>query len=309
MFKRIKKKDLKSEKINNLLFYIAFMAFPVIQFLVFYIAVNFNSVLLAFKQYDIASNTVKWVNFENFKQVLQDIVNESSMLSAAKNSLILYLINLFIIMPLSLMFSFYIYKKMKGHNFFRITLFIPSIIASIITVTIFNYVVERVVPMALFELFDIRTGGLLENASTRFGTIIFYNIWVSFGVLMLMYSDSMGGVSPEVVESASLDGISGLKEFWYITLPSIFPTIVTFITVGIAGIFTNQANIFSFYGIWADEKIYTFGYYFYRNTLLSSTTFQKYPYLAAMGLTMTLITVPATLLVKKILTRFGPSED
>ena len=52
----IKRKGDRSE----LLFYCALIALPILQVVIFYFYVNFNSVLMAFKSYDVMSDTFYW---------------------------------------------------------------------------------------------------------------------------------------------------------------------------------------------------------------------------------------------------------
>ena len=50
---KMEKHALTKRKIDKkLIFYIACFALPVLQFLIFYIGVNFQSILLAFQKYD-----------------------------------------------------------------------------------------------------------------------------------------------------------------------------------------------------------------------------------------------------------------
>lgn len=190
-------------------------------------------------------------------------------------------------------------------------LFLPSIISAIVMVTIFQFFVERAIPAFVLKLFDVQIRGLMENISTRYATIMFYNIWVGFGTGVLMYSNGMSGISPDIVESAHLDGAEGIREFWYITLPLIYPTLSTFLITGVAGIFTNQINLYSFYGAGAPVGVQTYGYYLYMKTQLaqSMSSEAEYPPLAAMGLLMTVVAVPLTMLVKWALEKFGPQEE
>ena len=123
-----------------------------------------------------------------------------------------------------------------------------------------------------------------------------------------MYSNGMSGISQEMVESAHLDGATGLTEFWKITLPMIYPTLSTFLITGIAGLFTNQIALYSFYGGGAPENLQTYGYYLYMRTK-NATSDSEYTLLAAMGLLLTVVVVPLTLGVKWALEKFGPKED
>ena len=135
-------------------------------------------------------------------------------------------------------------------------------------------------------------GAIVQRTKTDY-TIIFFAIWISFGVTTLIYSGSMSTISPEIVEAAQLDGITPLKEFLLIDVPIIWPTIVVFWVSSIAGIFVNQMHLYSFYGINASNySIWTIGYYLYRGISAPDTTLADYPHYAAFGLLLTFITIP-----------------
>ena len=61
-----KKKKLLNRKKKQLIFYICIVALPILQFCVFYIGVNFNSILLAFKTFDADTNKYVFDGFNNF---------------------------------------------------------------------------------------------------------------------------------------------------------------------------------------------------------------------------------------------------
>ena len=305
MTKNLKKK--KWWKNKNLLFYCLLMAFPLVQFLVFYIGVNFNSILMAFQRIDIQKDTVEWT-VSNIQNAFQMMTGSPELLSVLSVSVVSYVILTGIGIPLGLFFSYYIYKKLPLSGAFRVILFLPSIMSAIVMATIFQFFVERAIPTAMMQFFDVEMMGLMENPETRFACILFYNILMGFGANVLMYTNSMSGISQEVVEASQLDGASTLQEFLHVTLPMIYPTIAMFIFTGIAGIFTNQLNLFSFYGAAAPGGISTYGYYFYTKTQ-GAKSIAEYPLLSAMGLFMSAVAVPLTLLVKWLLEKFGPSED
>lgn len=292
---------------KDLIFYCLMMIWPVAQFCVFYIGVNFNSILLSFQDIDIVNGTTTWT-FDKIIQAFQDMTSSKNLLIAAENSLVVYFLSLVIGTPLGLFFSYYIYKKMPGSSAFRVLLFMPSIVSGIVMVAMFQFFVEQAVPQLWKDVFGIEIRGLIENPDTRFGTVLFFCIWSGFGTSVLMYSNAMSGISQEIVESAHLDGATGIREFISITFPLIFPTLSTFLITGVAGIFTNQFALFSFYGPNAPEPIQTYGYYMYVKTK-NATSEAEYPILSAMGLWMTVIAVPLTLLIKWLLEKFGPSED
>ncbi len=303
----LKRRKTLKEKHKDLIFYCIMMAFPVLQFAVFYIGVNFNSILLAFQDIDLLAGT-KTFTFQNIADAYQQITQSPALLSALKTSLVAFLVIMLISTPLGLLFSFYIYKKQPGSGIFRVILFLPSILSAIVMVAIFQAFVERAIPSAASSFFGVDMPGLLENVDSRFVTLMFYNVWFGFGTNVLMYTNAMSGISPEVVESAHLDGAVGFREFVHISLPSIWPTIVTFVVVNVAGIFINQLNLFSFYGAAAPEGVQTYGYFLYKEVQTAKSE-AEYPILSAIGLLLTVVAVPLTMGIRRLMEKFGPSED
>ena len=299
-------KRRRKEKI----FYWAILALPILQFCIFYIGVNFNSILLSFQSIEINPENGKyiysWVQLENFKHSINLLFNEYELTQSFKNSIIAYLVGLITGTVPSLLFSYYIYKKGWFGGVFKVILFLPSIVSSVTMVIVFKYFVENAYPELVQILFDKQVEGLLANPNTTFGTLLLYSIWAGFGGGILMYLGAMNSISESVVEAAQIDGITPLKEFFYITFPLIYPTFVTFFVAGLAGIFSNQLNLYTFFGVGASKEHYLYGYYMFLHTSYGMTS---YPHVASLGLLFTLVLAPITFLVRWVLNKVGPSVD
>ena len=155
-----------------------------------------------------------------------------------------------------------------------------------------------------------------EHVNQTYFSILFFNIWVSFGVNVLMFTGAMSGINASVIESAQLDGANVVTEFFYISVPMIFQTVSTFIILGMTGIFTNQMNLYTFYAYEAPSSLETMGYYLYKAASRADYInveglkgYLNYPQLAALGLILTCIVAPITFLVRKLFDKYGPSED
>jgi raffinose/stachyose/melibiose transport system permease protein len=57
-------------------------------------------------------------------------------------------------------------------------------------------------------------------------TIAFVDNWRWWGFLVVIYLAAMKSVDGKLYEAARLEGASRWQEFWYVTLPSIRPTLV-----------------------------------------------------------------------------------
>lgn len=303
------KSNMRAKAVHQKIFYYAMVALPLLQFLLFYVVVNADSLLLAFQKYDYDKGMYVFNGLQTFKEALTGFFGEAYLRKSVGNSLLLVLVSLVVGLGGATLFSFYIYKKFPLAETFKFFLFLPSIISSIAMVLMFRYFVELGIPAIFEQVFHKKVTGLITNDKTAFGTVMFFSVWVSFGPNILMISGAMNDISPSVVESAKLDGITTVKELWFITLPLIWETFVTFTVVTVAGTFVNQMHLFSFFSHNADLQHYTVGYYLYRAIYNNSLSLTEYPVISAQGITFTCITIPATFLVRGLMRKFGPSES
>lgn len=298
---------------SRMIFYCAVMALPILQFCIFYIYTHINSFILAFQNYSIDDSGVGYkvvfAGIENFIVAVNLLVEKSHLI---KNSLITYVVCNLGIICLSLIFSFYIYKRFVGHSLFRVILFMPQIISSVVFAILFEHIANILYPDLVLRLTGETVKGLLKTAP--FITLVFFTLWIGFGANVLLFTGSMSGIDQSLVESASLDGVNIVQEFWHITLPMIFPTIVTFLVTGIAGIFNNQMSLYTFYGGAADPDIQNLAYYIYVQTrdsdvIRPSAKYMSYSEIIALGLFLTAIVLPLSLGLRKFLEKYGPRVD
>ena len=298
----------KNKKRGQIVFAIVMLFIPLTQFFLFYVCVNFNSILMAFQKYTRTSGgwVTSFAGFDNFKSILSKIfiTDESTELQAAfANSFLMCFLNLTVKTFLALLFSFYICKRFLFHKAYRTLLYLPNIISGVVLVVIFKYFIDD----ALVAWSNQKFGNWIgENNKT---VLLFYSIWAYLGTTVLVYSNAMGAVSDSVIESARLDGAGYFREFWNIYVPLIFPTMITFIINALAVLFIDQMNLFSFYTRSADPENVTIGYYLYRETQRAGTDLSKYPELSAFGLLLTMVCAPLTLLIRKLLTKIGGVDE
>lgn len=298
------------------------MLWPVLQFAVFYIGVNGNSILMAFQKISYVNPdaagankgaTVSVFTFANFKAVFK-FFTSSEFGYLIGTSVKFYVLGLVVSLPLGLFFSYYIYKKCFASGFFKVMLFLPSILSGIVMGTIYRFLCDDALPQIIGKITgEVPKFSILhENSGHSFFAVFFFNIWIGFGTTVLMYSNRMSGLDTEIVEAAHIDGATGLKEFWHVTLPHAWPTVSTFLLTGFAGICSNQQSLYNLYGgTNKDPAVRNMGYYLFVEVVSKFSTggVTELPYYSAMSVIITLVVVPLTFLVRKALDKFGPSED
>lgn len=307
------KKEM-TRKTKRIIFYTIAIALPIIQFCIFYIGINMNSFIIAFQKYEYSNvgygYQVSFAGFSNFAEAIKLLGKNLYMI---KNSFVLFVLTMVLSYPLALIFSFYIYKGYACSTLFKLFLYMPQIVSGLIFGYIFKIMVDGSVYFKVMEFFGVHQElGLLSNPSTRLGTVYFYNIWVGFGVNVMMFSNNMSGIDKSIVESAELDGATKVKEFWYITIPQVWGTLSSFIVISISGIFTNSMALLALVGDngW---DIASLGYYMYQKTLVAQEVALgnelSFSGLSALSLILTAILVPVVFTARHLFKKYGFSEN
>lgn len=307
---------LKKKKNKHLLFYCAMLFIPVLQFCIFYLGVNLKSILLAFSTYEMTETgyTLQYFNagFSHFAAAI-NCLKEIDTLQFLSNSLTMIMCDLLVSLPLAIIFSYYIHKKYALSGFFKVILFIPQIVSVMVFSILFKFIANDLIASMTGV-----SGGILNNIETdvNFRTVIFYNIFVSFGTNIILFTGSMDSINTSIFEACRIDGASTIQEFFHIVVPMVWPTFSTFVVVSLTGLFVNQMNLYSLFSINADTDITTFGYLLYvagqsaglDSKGISALSLDYYE-LSALGLMFTAITVPIVLGARAFMKKLGPSVE
>ena len=299
------KRVVKDKKavVEKYIFFVAILALPVLQFIIMYLGVNANSVIMSFQEYKDGQYVFLDDIFANYDTFFTRLINDPKLSNAVINSLVQYALTLLVSLPISVIVSYYLYIKIPFTETFKVVLMLPQMISNIVFVCIFRYLLED----GLIEIFNLPVD-TLRAAPTQFYTMLIYGLFFSFATNMVLYLGAITGVDQSVMEYGEIDGLGTLGKFWYIVLPSIWPTITVFIVSGVAGIFTNQGATYSFFDLWALDETYTLGYWMFV-LVKGSVSFAEYPLAATAGICFTIVATPLVLLVKYLLERFGPKEE
>ena len=290
------------ENKRKALFSLIMLAIPILHFLVFYLYINLSSFSLAFKKYEIVEGTglvSSFAKFDNFKDAFNLLFSASGW-GKIKNSLIFESVNLFIVTPLTLIFAFYIYKKAFMGKFFKVMLFMPYILSEIIVATLYKYMTNNIIPYIMQSWFGVEIPQLLADAKTQMATAIVFNIIMWFGINSLIYSSAMEDVNISMSEAAQLDGANVAQEFIYVT-------------VALAAVFTDQFRMLSLF-YYLPGGLDNMGFYLYMqasraDVIPNGAADLTYGALSAIGLLLSFIVIPVTLVTRHLLNKYGPRAD
>ena len=114
-------------------------------------------------------------------------------------------------------------KVKRGAMLYRTALFMPFILPSIVTATIWRYLYNPRFGLPTLVGYD---KALLGQSDTALWAIAFADNWHFWGFLMVLFLTAMQGIDPVLYDAAKVDGANRWREFWHVTLPGIRPVVL-----------------------------------------------------------------------------------
>lgn len=299
----------RKTKMRRWLFIACFLAFPVINFLIFYVYVNFDAFFMAFQRPVTGQGfgATEW-SLDNFRTIFKmfSFGEDGVLWQALLNTVLFFLAGMVVGLPLSILMSYFIYKKIKGYKLFRFVTYLPNIITSSALVILFK---NAVGPGGPLDAIITASGGEyidpLTVNETAIWMIIFYSVSFGFGTNLIVLNGAMNGINKEMLEAAEIDGCNWFKELVYIIIPSVWPTVSTIVILATAGFLGSTGPILAFTK--GTNGTMTLSFYIYQLVSGEGNGGQQDVFLAsAIGVIMTAISFPLALLVRKIV--YGKEE-
>lgn len=277
---KIKKKKLRPAQIG---FYIALIAYPLIQWGVFWFYVNFQTITLTFQEY--TGEGLRFVGFANYVRLIPEVffgqATDPTMFNAFLNSYHSILINL-IILPIALVASYAFYKKVPCEKYFRIMFYMPNMVSMVVLVMCFRFLFFNypetyfVGPLAsVFNSIGLNVDwfDVVEKSNVIWPLIYAYCIWSGFGVNVIMICGNMQRIPADITDYCKIDGLGFWREFWSIVLPLIMPTITVFVLNIIMGVFGfTYAPMFIAQSHGTNGQVYTLGWYIFDQVAAGNTS-------------------------------------
>lgn len=295
------------------LFCYSMVSVAVINFIIFYIGVNFNSIIMAFKEftgYDENYQEQYVFSFANFERFFREInLPNSNIAVAVRNTLKYFLANILITIPASYFVSYLLFKKVRGYAAFRFIFFLPSVISAVVYVTVFKNFITVFGPLdTILSIFGFKLPALLNSPETATSTIIAYTIWTGLGINMILYEGAMRRVPREVIEACKMDGGTWYHELFHIITPLVWPTLSTTLILAITGLFVSSGPIllFSEAGTVAGgNDTTTIAFFIFQKTQQGGAL--EYP--AAIGVFFTLVSLPIVVIIRKVFKWIDPGAE
>lgn len=285
-------------------FVFVMLFYSVAHFALMWIGVNANSILLSFKTYSFRTGDyafIGWDNlFGNFVNIFNNIgANVDHYQDMLFSSLAFFIVSCFVTLPISLFFSYFIFKKILANGFFKVIFFLPSIIPLIILTTVFSITVGNNGPVGqLLNAMGIESANLFLTRETSQWMIWIFCVWAGIGYDVILLTAGMSRIPRDILESCKMDGVPTFQEFLHIVIPLTWSTITTLFIFGMMSVFTVYLQ--PFYLTPAVQENWTIGTHIY----FAAKGQQALNEPAALGLFYSLVGAPVIVGARSLMNRF-----
>lgn len=225
--------QLKSKKTK---LYVSLFVVPALLiYVVFQIVPLVGAILFSFVEWSgIAGSEITFVGLRNYLDAFQN----AGFILSLQNMLKMVFFSVLFHTPIALLMAVAINTKCKGYRLFKALFFVPTVFP-LTAVGLMWYFVFM--PTGSLNAL-LKTIGLtdlvqpwLVNPSTAMNTIVFVNIWAGIGYYMVILLAGLTTIPDDLYEAASIDGATGVKKFFSITIPMLRPTLVMCVLMDIIG--------------------------------------------------------------------------
>jgi len=156
---------------------------------------------------------------------------------AFTNNLKIMFLSLLFQIPIALALATFLDTKGKKGTVFKIIWFIPYLLSSVAIGVLFKYSLDAGsgIFASISKMFGGRGVDLLGNPRAALYTVIGVVCWQYIPFYMILYLAAFGTIPVDLYEAASLDGATRSQYFWGVSLPLLWPTIISGITLSIIG--------------------------------------------------------------------------
>jgi len=200
-------------------------------FTVFIIYPLIQGIQISFTNWDGYSAHYAYVGLEKYAYMFTDLKTRRVII----NTLIYGLGSTLFQNVIGLAYALLLNSKIKGRNLVRTLVYFPVIISPLIMGYIFYFVFQYDGGALndVLKLFGQEGLDWLGNGTRAVWLITLVNTFQYVGVAMVIYLAGLQAIPRDYLEAADVDGASGFKKFFYITLPLLMPAVTISIVLNI----------------------------------------------------------------------------
>ncbi len=160
-----------------------------------------------------------FIGAENYTELLGDGEVWQALLNTFKYAIVEVPFSIIISLVLAVLLN----RKMKGRAIYRTIFFLPMVAAPAAIAMVWRWLFNAEFGL-LNHILGTKTNWV-SNPKIAIFAIAVIGIWSIIGYNMVLFISGLQEIPGDYYEAASIDGATGIKQFWHITCPLLSPTI------------------------------------------------------------------------------------
>jgi ABC-type sugar transport system permease subunit len=203
-----------------IILYLVFMIFPALR--------AFRDSLYDWEGFNLPR---EYVGLKNFSELIHD----PNYLMSMQTTLYLFLVGGVIILLLAFLFTAILSSGIvRGKKVFRAVIFFPNVVAAIALTTFWAFIYNPRFGLLNEVLKFIGLESLIvpwtEPARVRDAVLVAL-VWIYVGYMLVILLAGADNISPEIYDSAKVDGANIFQMFFYVTIPLTWEVLVVAVTL------------------------------------------------------------------------------
>ena len=214
----------------------ALMILPGIALVVFmFFSPIFQTIYLSFYNWNgIFQTPMTPIGVDNYRQMMID----PAFIISIRNVGLFLLQGLIIQGPIAFILALFISNRIRGMRYFKFTFFLPVVIPLTAIAIMWRFILNPnwglINPVIQF-FYPSFNNDLLGNPSIAIYSIVMVSAWVYVGLNMVIFSAGMTAIPKELYESAEIDGATGKRQIFSITIPLLMESIKVYLILMVTG--------------------------------------------------------------------------
>ncbi|MGH9296522.1 MAG: carbohydrate ABC transporter permease [Acidimicrobiales bacterium] len=181
----------------------------------------------------------KFVGLSQYTSVL----SHSEFLEPLFNSLLFVIFTVPTGIVLGLAMAVAAHKKLPGIKIFR-TIFSSTIATSVAVASVIFYtLLDPTAGLFAYWIGQQGGAGILNNPTFALPAVALVTVWQNLGFSFILMSAALSSVPDDLLDAAAVDGASGSRRFFQVTIPLISPTLFFAAVIGIVSGFQSFGQI------------------------------------------------------------------
>lgn len=202
--------------------------------LIFQLYPLFESIRLSFTNIHLVKKNWSYIGFDNYMYLF---LEDEYFWPILRNSILWIFGSLIGQVLMAFAVALLLNRKILGNGLWRGLSMVPWMMPVVVVGLMWKFLFDYNYGLINHYLINL---GLISKSILWFSdpvwvwpSLLISATWKGFGYLTIMILAGLKGISKEVFESSAIDGATGIRKFWFITLPLLRPVLLVAIVVQI----------------------------------------------------------------------------